>query len=280
MMVEKIKILNNNAVVCRDNNHEEFIVMGKGIAFCEDIETLIDNDPSVKVFRMAHRDLKTKFEQLLMEIPLELIAVSEKIIDLAKTKLEKNLNDSIYIALGDHLNSCIERKLNGIELRNPLLWDIKRLYDAEFKLGKEALNIIKDDLHVELNEDEAASIALHIVNAELNEELPVVIKMTQIIPEVLNIVKYHFKMKLDEESLNYYRFITHLKFFAQRLLNDTHQNNMDNEIFDLVRKKHQEAFKCADKISKFISKKYNYDLNAEEMTYLTVHIARIVNRIN
>ena len=35
--------------------------------------------------------------------------------------------------------------------------------------------------------------------------------------EILKMVKYHFNIEFDEESINYYRFITHLKFFTQRL---------------------------------------------------------------
>lgn len=274
------KVLNNNAVLCRDLDQAEMIVTGKGIAFCNDIESLIREDSNIKVFKMSNKEMKSRFEQLLVEIPLEHIVVAEKLIDHVKAKLGKQLNDSIYITLCDHLNSSIDRKLNGIDLKNPLLWDIKRLYEEEYKLGKEALGIIKEELHVDLNEDEAASIALHIVNAELNEEMPVVIKMTQIVPEVLNIVKYHFKMELDEESLNYYRFVTHLKFFAQRLINDKHENTLDSEIYEIVKSKHQSAFACSEKISRFISNKYSYELNLEEMTYLTVHIARVVNRKN
>ena len=63
-----------------------------------------------------------------------------------------------------------------------------------------------------LPEDEAGFIALHIVNAELNEEMPNIINITKVMQEILSIVKYHFKIDFNEESLHYYRFVTHLKF--------------------------------------------------------------------
>lgn len=42
---------------------------------------------------------------------------------------------------------------------------------------------------------------------------------TKIINNILNIVKYHYGIELDEDSLNYHRFLTHLRYLAYRLLN-------------------------------------------------------------
>ena len=99
-----------------------------------------------------------------------------------------------------------------MDIKNALLWEIKRLYKEEFMCGVEAIRIIQDKLNIHLPEDEAGFIAMHIVNAELNEEMPNVIQITKLIQDILNIVKYHFQIDLDEESLNYFRFVTHLKF--------------------------------------------------------------------
>lgn len=73
--------------------------------------------------------------------------------------------------------------------------------------------MIQSRLQISLPEDEAGFIALHIVNAELSgSEVNQVSEMTQTIQAILNIVKYHFNMELDEYSLNFERFVTHLKF--------------------------------------------------------------------
>ena len=37
--------------------------------------------------------------------------------------------------------------------------------------------------------------------------------MTRIIQDVLNIITYHFHIVIDEESLDYERFVTHLEIF-------------------------------------------------------------------
>src|SRR5699024_3077774 len=113
---------------------------------------------------------------------------------------------------------AIERYKTGFPIENALLWEIKRFYNHEFLIGKEALSMIRQKLGYELPEDEAGFIALHIVNAKLKTgNVERITEMTKIIQNILTIVKYEFKMDIDEYSLDYERFITHLKFFVQRL---------------------------------------------------------------
>ena len=161
------KILNNNVVVSINDKGQEVIIMGRGLAFQKKIGAEINEGNIEKIFTITNKDITDKFQQLLQEIPSEYMLLSEKIITYAKSELGKKLNESIFISLTDHINSTIDRYKNGIQLKNALLWDIKRLYKDEFCIGVEALKMIKEDLNIELPEDEAAFIALHIVNAEL-----------------------------------------------------------------------------------------------------------------
>ncbi|MFR3372469.1 MAG: PRD domain-containing protein [Clostridioides difficile] len=117
------------------------------------------------------------------------------------------------------------------------------------------------------------------INANLNEEIPILMDITRDYQEILNIVKYNFNIEFDEESLSYYRFITHLKFFAQRLFNNKIiVEDNDNELYEIVKEKYKEAYKCVNKIRKYILKDYNYDLTKEEMLYLIIHIEKLVNK--
>jgi len=209
---------------------------------------------------------------------MEYVKVTEEMIQYAKNKLGKKLNDIIYISLTDHINFAIERQKQGIKIVNPLLWEIKRIYKDEFQIALEALKMIKDKLAIELPEDEAGFIAMHFVNAELNEEMTDVANMTKIIQDILNIVKYHFKIELDEDSLNYFRFLTHLKFFAQRLINNMLLKSDDDELYEIVKNKHPEAYACTKKIKDYIQKVHGHEITSEEKLYLTIHIDRVVNR--
>lgn len=269
------KILNNNVVVSLDDKGKEVIVMGRGIAFQKKVGMVVEKDKVEKIFTLSNKELSDKYKQLLLEVPVEYVILTEKIISYAKLKLGKKLNESIHISLADHIASAVGRYKEGIQLRNPLLWDIKRIYKDEFSIGKESINMINNDLNVELSEDEAAFIALHIVNAELNEEMPKVMDMTKVMQEILNIVKYHFKIDFNEESLSYYRFITHLKFFAQRLFNGNAYKDKEDELFEMIKRKYLKSYECVKKIDKFIKEKYKYELTKEEKLYLTIHIERV-----
>lgn len=205
-------MINNNVVSVLDERDQELVVMGRGIAFQKKPGEMVDESRIEKIFRLDNKDISERFKTLLDEIPIEFMEMTEEIISLAKMRLGKKLNDSIYVSLTDHIHFAIERHKKGMDIKNALLWETKRLYKDEFAIGKEALLMIKNKTGIELPEDEAAFIALHIVNAELNEEMPNIVNITKVMQEILSIVKYHFHVDFDEESLHYYRFITHLKF--------------------------------------------------------------------
>ena len=81
-----------------------------------------------------------------------------------------------------------------------------------------AIGMIEKELKVTLPQDEAAFIALHIVNAELDLDMTEMVSMTEACEWYLKIVDKHFGEQIDKESVFYERFITHLKFFAQRVI--------------------------------------------------------------
>ena len=271
------KIINNNLIRTFDNNGKEVLVMGCGLGFQKKIGDTVDQSKKEKIYAIENKSDSNKLMTLLSEIPLEYIQVSNEIISYAKYSLGKRLNDNIYISLTDHISFAIERYKQGLNFNNALLWEIKRFYNHEFLIGKEALAIIKKRLNIELPEDEAASIALHIVNAQLNSRnMNDTLDITKIIQNILNIVKFHFNIELDEYSLHYERFITHLKFFAQRMLSGKVIKSDDNNFCDMIRGQYKDEYLCAEKIKKYIQKEFNHEISDEEMMYLTVHIKRVI----
>lgn len=276
--VKIIKVLNNNVVVS-EKNKQEVIVMGRGIAFNKRTGDDLQDKQIEKIFTLEDEDITKKFITLISDIPMEYMDISEKIIKYAKLELGKKLNDSIYISLTDHIHFAIERHKDNLPIKNGLLWETKHLYKEEFEIGLEALNMICDQFNVILPEDEAAFIALHLVNAQLNEDMTNIMDMTKVIQDILTIVKYHLKIDFDENSLNYYRFVTHLKFFAHRLVKGTHySNNNEDDLLQVIKAKYSEAYRCSEKIKRFVENQYRYELTEEEMLYLTIHIQRVVKK--
>ncbi|WP_199854221.1 BglG family transcription antiterminator LicT [Clostridioides difficile] len=275
------KILNNNVVITLDDNDEEIIVMGKGIGYQKSKGNLIDKTKVNKVFRISNKEVSNKLQELLNNIPIEHMKLSSEIIEYAQIKLNKKLNESIYISLSDHTYSAIQRMKEGINVKNAILWEIKRFYKEEFEIGMKALDIIENKTGVKLPEDEAGFIAFHIVNAQLSEGHTFASDITKLIQEVLSKVRYHFRIEFHEESVFYYRFIMHLKFFAQRLLlNNAHEGGTDKELLSIIKSKYNKEFECVVKIKDFIKKQYNYILTDDELIYLTIHLAKVVKDSN
>ncbi len=274
------KILNNNAAVVCDKEGREKIVMGKGIRFQKKAGAQIHPAAVDKVFFLSEEDANNKFQVLVKDIPMEHIALGEEIIAQAKVKLNKNLNDMVYISLIDHVHTSIVRFLEGITVKNVLLWDIKRFYKEEFTVGLWALEQIKGRFKIELPADEAGFIALHLANAQMDEGvMQNMYEITKVMQEVLNIVKYFFHVEFHEEDVYYYRFITHLKFFAKRLIeHNSYEDDGSDDLFEVIRSKYAKSYQCVERITQFITKKYGHSMSREEQLYLTIHIERAIHK--
>ena len=271
------KVLNNNVVTIISENGEEAVVMGRGLAFQKRKGDEIDESKIEKIFVLENKSINEKLLTLVNDIPAKYLEIAEDIIKYAENKLSTKLNENIYLTLTDHISFAISRAEKNLEIKNAMLCDIKRLHKDEFDVGIHALRVIKENLNVELPEDEAASIAMHILNGELDQEMPEIVDMIKLIEEILKMVKYHFNIEFDEDSINYYRFVTHLKFFTQRLSSGRYYEDNDNDLFDMIKLKYPKSYECTKRIEGFVKQKYNTQLTKEEMLYLIIHSARVVH---
>lgn len=274
------QVINNNIAISVDTQGDEVILIGKGLSFNKKKGDTIDTRLVEKRFYLEDKGLYAKFKKLLKEVSVEDINISDDIISLAKKKLKKDLNESIYISLPDHINLAVTRTRDGLDVKNGLLWEIKKIYKEEFIVAKEAVQMINEKFKVELGEDEAGFIAFHFVNAQLNNGMNTVTKITQFIKEILNIINYQLRITVDEESLSGFRFITHLKFFANRIFSQETYEDGDEDfyIYELVKERYSEAFKTTEKVKIFIRNQYAYEVSDTEVTYLTIHIQRLLTR--
>lgn len=273
-------MINNNIVQSVDQQKNEVIVMGKGVGFNAKPGDHIDEEAIEKVYTNTPSLPTQKLTQLLSNVEIEHFQVANEIISYAKVSLGKKLSENIYLTLTDHIDYAIERYNENLPIKNALLWEIKRFYNHEYLIGKEALKMIENRLGIQLPEDEAGFIALHIVNAELDmSQVSQVSEMTKIIQNIINIIKYHFQMDIDEYTLNYERFITHLKFFVQRLYSGIElEENEDAGFLFMLKEKYREEYACALKVRDYIIKEFGKDLKEDEMIYLTIHVRRIITR--
>lgn len=273
MTVEKV--INNNIVSAYDETGREVVVMGRGIGFGVRAGAVINKSKIEKVFRIKSQSVAEQFKELLANMPLEHAQISNDIISYAKSTLKLKLNQSIYVTLTDHINFAIERYQKGINLENALLWEIKRFYPQEYGLGRYAIDLIRERLHVSLPEDEAGFIALHFVNAEYGTDIRDALHFPNQMKDILDIVTRELGIRLDEGSLHYERFITHVKFLLQRVYRKELLPDEESELAEMMKKKYPKEYACSEKIADYIEEAAGCRLSAEEIMYLSIHIRRI-----
>lgn len=269
------KVLNNNIVSSTDAQGREVLLVGRGIGWKAKTGDLVDNAKIAKVFRMDSPDSTDRLKQVFLEVDIEAIEAATRIVDYAREKLQKRLNKNVFITLTDHISFAAERLKNGIQFNNALYWETKKLYPQEFAVGMYALDIIRAVMGIQFPRDEAGSIAIHIVNAEFDCNMARTMEITKIIQSSLNLVRYVFQVNLDEESLNYQRFVTHMLFFAQRVIERKMNNDEKDFLYDMMKQQYPKEFGCAHKIAEFVEKEYDIALPNDEITFLCVHIVRV-----
>ena len=269
------KVINNNIISAYEKSGAEVIVMGRGIGFKKKQGEVVPADQISKIFRIKSRTLAEQFKELLANMPLERVRISDEIISHAKNHLKLKLNQSIYVTLTDHINFAIERVSQGIEPQNALLWEIKRFYPQEFQLGIYALELIHDRLGILLPEDEAGFIALHFVNAEYGTDIRDAVKFPDQMQAIVDIVERDLGILLDESSLHYERFMTHIKFLIQRIYRKELLSSEDRELSLLMQRKYPREYQCSVKVAEYIMQATGSRLSEEEIMYLSVHIRRV-----
>ncbi|MEH6944956.1 BglG family transcription antiterminator LicT [Bacillus sp. JJ722] len=274
------KILNNNVVVTNNELDQEIVVMGRGLAFQKKVGEDIDSSKIEKTFVLENHGISEKLANLLKDTSEVYLNISSKILDFAQSQLPYKLNEYLYVALTDHISFAISRHKQGIHLKNPLIWEIRKYYKQEYQIALKALDIIEANTEVRLEEDEVASIALHLVNSQLSgENMAEAVQVTEIVNNILNITKYHFQMELDENSVNYGRFLTHLRFFAIRFVRKEKEAESDDIfLYEQVKQQYPAAFECSQKIKTYLKNTYNWVISNDEIVYLTLHVHRTTNR--
>lgn len=270
-----IRVINNNVVCALNERHQERILIGKGIGFQKKPGDEVDKGKAEKEYILKSKSVLGKLDALLAQVPSEYMEICQDIVTYANEQLGEELNENIYLTLIDHISFAVARHRNGLDFKNALALEIKKFYPKEFKVALKALDIIEEAINIRLPEDEAASMALHIVNARMNSKMENTLRVTELIQKILSIVRFQFSIVFDEDSFHYIRFVTHLKFFAFRLFHSTLLEEQDVDFVEIIKAKYGDEFKCSQKIADLIKNEYQVVLPDEEMVYLTLHIKRM-----
>lgn len=270
-----IKSLNNNIVLATTEKGEELVAFGTGIGFKKKKGETVPYSDATKIFKTSQT---AQANELLEEVPLDVLTVTEKIVAYGEQTLGKKLNSSILFSLADHLRFAVERTEQEIVMEMPFQWEIPHLYFEEYEVGKEALVLIQEAVGVSLPMTEASFIALHFVNAQMdNQTMGDTIQMTQVTKGIVKIIQSLFDVTLDKTTMTYSRFITHLRYFiARQKAGNNKMVEMDSELRDIIRERYVKSYACGLMIKEKLEKDYGWQVTEDELIYLVIHIERII----
>lgn len=272
-----IKRVYNNNVVMVDDVGTERIAVGKGIAFGRKRGDVVDSASFEKVFTLDDPTQLSRLERLIKGIPSEYLLIAEDIVSMLRRESASVIDDNVLIALTDHISMALEREQAGIICDNPLLFEIKRFYGREFELALKAREIIRGHLGIEISEAEVGFIALHIVNATMKQRADHLMLSIKMINGILNTVSETFGLTYDEGSVQYERFLRHLQFFSQRVLDKSIAQSEDTFLFHLGKDQYPDALECTERIGAHIEQEYGCVVSDAEKGYLVYHIANLVH---
>lgn len=270
--MQVIRKVNNNVAICLDSSNREIIAFGNGIGFPQVPYELHD----LSIIKHTYYDVDERYIGLLNELPEQVIEVASKIVEIARNTLQGNLNSNVVFTLADHLAFAIERVKQGIELKNPLTYDLQHLYPKEMKIARQALSCIKDSLGVTLADSEITSIALHVINAENGlGEISDTVKITNITNKIMQIIHDFYDIKIDENNLSFSRFIVHLHYLIMRSNTQIQIEQANQSLYEFTKVKYPKTYECLLHIKKYMEEHCQMVLNKDEELYLMIHLNRL-----
>src|SRR5699024_498473 len=112
--------INNNVISILDQNSREQVIMGSGVGYQKKAGDSVDESKISMLFSRDNKEISDQFQLILREVPIEKINVVQDIIQFAKKRYGKSLNDIIYVTLTDHVNFAIERQRNNQSIKTGL----------------------------------------------------------------------------------------------------------------------------------------------------------------
>ncbi len=274
------KVLNNNMVLVYNTEGKEIILKGKSIGFGKKKGDEADRKLVERVFVQNDKKDARYFEEYFAKLPQMYWEISEQTVDYAKNEFGMKLDSRTILPVCDHIAGAVDRYRSGTILRNAMLWEGKRFYPNEFKVGQYAVDLIRRRLHISMEEDEAMFLAFHFVYGQLDrQEADNLEIITGIIKDIVNIVEAAYQIKLNTETWDYRRFVTHIRFFAQRMLQNKQYEETDEEWYQLLKNKYRKSYNCIVKIADYIHDRYYYEVDREEMMYLMIHIEKVTRQL-
>jgi beta-glucoside operon transcriptional antiterminator len=276
--VEVLRVFNNNVVLARAADRGEVILTGRGLGFQAKPGQQVDETKVVRVFVPEDGRNADNFGALVAAIPPEHLALADQALDIARGGLRGPLNSTTVVALADHLSFAIKRLRQGLNIEYPLRAEVAHLYPDELRIAQQIVDFVNGRLEESLPRDEAVAVALHLVNAGFaSGDLSYTYQMTGVFAQLFEVLEQAYGRSFDRETVNAARFITHLRYFFVRAHTGRQLAEGATGLGSAIREAYPEAFGTALKLQAVLELRLGQPLTEDEVTYLTLHVARMAD---
>ncbi|GGH29233.1 glucose PTS transporter transcription antiterminator GlcT [Paenibacillus segetis] len=268
------KVLNNNVIIAKHPQHDEVVVIGKGIGFNMKSNDFVPLESVEKLFILKDQKEQEQYKQLVPHVDEKLIEVIGEVITYISRKTQTELNEHIHIALTDHLSFALKRAQQDLAIHNPFLFETKEIYTVEYELAQYAIDLIHRKMGVDLGEDEVGFVALHINSAMTNRHISEVRGQAELIADLVRIVEEELQFTILRNSLDYSRLLTHLRFAIERVRRGERVGEI-HMLDTLLQQEYPSLYQIARKLTQVMQQRLNKTIYPAEVSYLTMHLHRV-----
>ena len=276
--MEILRVFNNNVVLSRDVNGREVILTGRGLGFQVKPGQQVDPAKVTRTFVPEDGRNTDNFGAMVAAIPPEHLLLADQALEAGRTQMPIPSSSVLSIALADHLSFAIKRQSQGLSFDYPLRAEVSHLYPSELAAARLVLAYINARLETPLVADEAVPIALHIVNAGfVTGDLSYTYQMTDVFAQLFDVLEHAYERPFDRDTVNAARFITHLRYFFVRAKSGRQLEEQGSKLQAAIVESYPDAYSTALKLQSVLELRLGEPLTDDEVTYLTLHVARMVN---
>ena len=262
---------NNNIALVRTEGKEK-ILFSKGIGFGKKFGDIITAGTEIeKVFTIENEDNVRNLTKIINTVDEGFFVVCEEAIFEISKRIKGELNENIHVALIDHLSFAIKRLENDEEIQNPFLVEIETLYPKEYELAELVAKKVGKKVGIKLPDGEIGFIALHIHSAINNGKLSNTIKYSYISSTIIEHVEDRLNIEIDRKSLDYARFLTHIRFAIERVMTNV---PICNDLIGIIKVKYKISYAIAEEVAVILKKQLSVGISEDEIAYLAMHIER------
>lgn len=272
MNYQLVKVFNSNAVLARDENKNQVVLMSKGIGFGKHIGELIkDYGEDQKIFYILDDSVNSlKMKQLDFEVK-KVEQVTREIIEVARERLQID-NDNLYAVLVDHITFAVECLHMGLPIDNPFCGEIAILYSQEYETAQIAAEIIKERIGVEIGDGETGFIALHLYSARKNKHIRTAMKNTRVYSEILTKVGNSMGKRLDNTRAPAKSFLLSIHCLIRLA---AHHNPITMNLKQQVKLSMSNSYITALQVAALVEKEMDIQLSEDAVAFIAVDIEKL-----